>query len=112
MKTLFALVLALGLSSLAMAQNLNETSLQTLLTTPGTILVGDVHANETVRSIMANAEANGAKIVNECTPVSKKVAKCILWITYTPIGETALVYEVELPGSKLLSSTIEVARGD
>ncbi|QDK42561.1 hypothetical protein DOM21_14100 [Bacteriovorax stolpii] len=112
MKTLFALTLALGLSSSAFAGSLNENALQALLNTKGTTLVGDVHSYETVASIYKDAVTSKARINNECHPLNNQVAHCTLWINYNPIGETALTYEVALPGHELLSDIIEVARGD
>lgn len=112
MKTLFALTLALGLSSQVMASSLNETALKTLLTTPGIQVAGDVHSDETLESIYQGAVEAGARIENECSPINSRYAKCTLWLTFKPIGETALQYTVELPGTKLASSIIEVARGD
>ncbi|MBY0416042.1 MAG: hypothetical protein K2Q18_17860 [Bdellovibrionales bacterium] len=109
MKIISTLVMAFTLSTTAMAADLNETALKTLLSSPEVTLEGDVHSYETVGSIYAQAVGK-AKIKNECI-VSGKTAKCILWINYS-LGETALEYSVDSTGETLLSSYVSVARGD
>ena len=105
------IVLALITSFSAFAESLSETALKTLLSSK-TIVIGDVHSDESVQSIYKNALSSNAKIENECRIISDKEAKCTLWLTYSPLGETALEYVVLLPGDKLQSPIIAVSRGD
>lgn len=112
MKALLALTMTIALSAPAMAKDLNITSLDTLLNTPGVAVTGDVHAHETLDSIYKNAVRNGAKIENECIILNSRIADCTLWLTFKPMGETAIQYSVYLPGDKLVSTIVEVARGD
>lgn len=113
MKTLIATIMALSISSSVFAGDLNSKALKTLLSTPGIGLTGDVHSYETVESIYQNAIEANAKIQNDCG-ISKDAedVKCILWITYSPMGETALEYVVSSSGDKLISKWIMVSRGD
>lgn len=111
MKTIVALVAILSFSTLQ-ASELDQVALNTLLNSK-TTLSGDVHSHETVESIYTNALRANAKINNVCVEtVGSKSAKCILWLTFSPIGETALEYSVLLPGDKLLGSRVDVSRGD
>lgn len=111
MKTIVALAAILSFSVLQ-ASELNQTALNTLLTSE-TSLSGDVHSYETVDSIYSKALKANAKIENTCSIVTgTKSARCILWLTFSPIGETALEYSVLLPGDKLLNSRVDVSRGD
>lgn len=112
MKTLLALTLTLGLGTSAFAGTLNQNALEALLNTKGLVLNGDVHSHETVASIYKGALKSNARINNECHPQNNVEAHCTLWINYNPIGETALSYDVLLPGHELSSPFVEVARGD
>lgn len=111
MKALILTAMALGISSNVFAADLNQNALATLLTTKNLYVSGDVHSDETFKSIYGNAVKGGAKIENECVVTSAETAKCTLWLTYE-LGETAVIYSVYLPGNKLVSSRLEVARGD
>ena len=111
MKTIVALAAILSFSVLQ-ASELEQTALNTLLTSE-TRLSGDVHSHETVDSIYSNALRAKAKINNTCVEVvATRSARCILWLTFSPIGETALEYSVLLPGDVLQSSRVDVSRGD
>lgn len=113
MKALILASLALGLSTSVMAADLNQTALSTLLTTKGLTVSGDVHSHETFKSIYGNAVKNGAKISNECTELAgSNTADCTLWLTFSPMGETAIQYSVYLPGTELVSTRLDVSRGD
>lgn len=112
MKALLALVMTLSFSLSAQAKDLNKTALDTLLSTPGVQVSGDVHSYETLESIYKGAVVNGARIENECIILNSRIADCTLWLTFSPIGETAIQYSVFLPGDKLVSTIVEVARGD
>lgn len=111
MKALILTAMALSISSTVMAADLNQTALSTLLTTKNLSVSGDVHSDETFQSIYGNALKNGAKITNECTASSRDTAKCTLWLQYE-LGETAVSYEVYLPGNALVSTRLDVSRGD
>lgn len=111
MKALILAAMALTMSSNIFAADLNQNALATLLTTKDLYVSGDVHSDETFKSIYGNAVKNGAKIENTCEVTSAQTAKCILWLTYD-LGETALVYSVYLPGNKLVSNRLDVSRGD
>lgn len=113
MKILMATVMALSLSASAFAGDLNSSALKTLLSTSGTSLVGDVHSYETLASIYQGAIDAKANIENDCE-ISKgsENADCILWLTFSPMGETALQYSVSPTGDKLVSKIINVSRGD
>ena len=53
------------------------------------------------------------RINNACSSgeiKNEKVAECVLWLTYD-MGETALSYNVYLPGNKLVSNRLQVSRG-
>lgn len=113
MKYISALVMALGLTTLAHASDLNQKALEALLNASNLSLDGDVHSDETVIGIYNSAVSANAKIENNCVAVqSSKIAKCTLWITYSPMGETAIDYIVSLPGNTLASNIVYVARGD
>ncbi len=113
MKTFLSWTLFLGLTvSPAFADSLNDKALETLLASKETTVVGDVRAHETVSSIYNHAIESKAAIRNVCRPLNSEIANCILWITFGPIGETALVYQVFIPGDKLTSNIVDVARGD
>lgn len=113
MKTLIVTVMALSISSSVFAGDLNSTALKTLLSTPGTSLVGDVHSYETVASIYQSAIDAKANIENDCEITKdSENADCILWLTFSPMGETALQYSVSATGDKLVSKVINVSRGD
>lgn len=111
MKALVVAIMALSISSAVFAADLNQISLDTLLSAPSTRLVGDVRPEETVVSIFVDALEGNANIKNECK-VSGAVANCTLWLTYSPMGETALEYTVTAAGDQLLSNLITVSRGD
>lgn len=111
MKALILTAMALSISSTVFAADLNQNALATLLTTKNLYVSGDVHSDETFKSIYGSAVANGAKIENTCEVTGKETAKCILWLTYE-LGETALTYSVYLPGNKLVSNRLDVSRGD
>lgn len=111
MKTLILAAMALSISTTVFAGDLNQNALTALLTTKDLVVSGDVHSHETFKSIYGNAVKNGAKIENTCTVASAETAKCTLWLTYE-LGETALTYWVYLPGNALVSSRLDVSRGD
>jgi hypothetical protein len=111
MKTLILTAMALSISSTVFAADLNQNALATLLTTKNLTISGDVHSDESFKSIYGNAVKNGAKIENTCEVTSANTAKCILWLTYD-LGETALSYSVYLPGNQLVSTRLDVSRGD
>lgn len=111
MKISIAVVFTLMTLGNVFASGLSENALNTLLNSK-TELVGDVHAVETVKSIYEGAISSNAKIHNECEIINKKEAKCILWLTFSPLGETALEYFVILPGNQLKSQIVKVYRGD
>lgn len=113
MKYFSTLVMVLGLASVAQASDLNQNALNTLLNTPDLTIEGDVFSYETATSIYNLGLKAGARIENKCEVIkASKIAKCILWITYNPIGETALEYTVNLPGNTLNSNIVYVSRGD
>jgi hypothetical protein len=113
MKCVITLLLGFGLSTIANAADLNQNALQALLATENIALDGDVHSDETVTSIYDSAIAANAKINNICIAVkASPIAKCTLWITYSPIGETAIEYTVNLPGTSLATNNAYVSRGD
>lgn len=111
MKILILAAMALSISTTVYASDLNQNALAALLTTKNLTVTGDVHSDETFKSIYGNAIKNGAKIENTCEVSSANTAKCILWLTYQ-IGETALEYSVYLPGNVLVSNMLSVSRGD
>lgn len=111
MKAIILTALALSISSTVFAGDLNQNALAALLTTKNTSLSGDVHSDETLRTIYKSAVQGGAKIKNECVVVSNEEAKCTLWLTYQ-LGETAISYYVLLPGNELSSTRLDVSRGD
>ena len=112
MKKLILAVMALGLSSTVMAADLNQNALVALLTAKDLSISGDVHSYETFQSIYTRAVENGAKIQNECREVrGADMANCTLWLTYE-LGETAIQYSVYLPGNRLVSTRLDVSRGD
>lgn len=113
MKCFLTLILGLGLTTIAGAADLNQNALQALLVTENISLDGDVHSDETVTSIYDSAIAGNAKINNICTIIkASSIAKCTLWITYSPMGETAIEYTVNLPGTSLATNNAYVSRGD
>lgn len=114
MKYITAMIMALGLAALAQASDLTQNALKTLLESSNDIsLDGDVHSNETVVGIYNSAVSAGAKIENKCAVIkASNIAKCTLWITYSPMGETAIDYVVNLPGTSLESNNAYVSRGD
>ncbi|MBC7711901.1 MAG: hypothetical protein H7177_01080 [Rhizobacter sp.] len=113
MKNFLAIVMALGLTTVALADDIEQNALKSLISSSNEItLEGDVHSTETVKEIYENAVNAGAKIENVCTIMAAaKIAKCTLWITY-PVGESALEYVVNLPGTSLASTAVNVSRGD
>ena len=112
MKKLILAVMAIGISSTVMATDLNQNSLVALLTAKDLSVSGDVHSYETFKSIYSGAVKNGAKIQNECQEVrGTDTADCTLWLTYE-LGETAIQYSVYLPGHTLVSTRLDVSRGD
>ncbi len=113
MKFITAIVMTLGLSAVAQASDLNQNALETLLNTPDLSVNGDVHSYETVESIYNSAVESNARIDNQCEVIrSSKIAKCTLWLTFKPMGETAIEYTVNLPGTSMNSNFVNVARGD
>lgn len=112
MKAILALTMTFALSFAALAKDLNQNALEALLNTPGVQVAGDVHAHETLDSIYKGALKAEAKIENECIILNSRIADCTLWLTFSPMGETAIQYSVYLPGDKLVSTIVEVARGD
>ncbi len=112
MKAFLALTMTFALTLSAQAKDLNQNALEALLSTPGVQVSGDVHAHETLESIYKGAVSNGAKVQNECIILNSRIADCTLWLTFSPMGETAVLYSVYLPGDKLVSTIVEVARGD
>ena len=113
MKYFSTLVMVLGLTSVAQASELNQNALNALLDTPNLSLEGDVFSYETASSIYTLGLKANAKIDNKCEVIkASKIAKCTLWITHNPIGETALEYTVNLPGNSLNSNIVYVSRGD
>jgi len=111
MKASILTAMALSFSSTVFAADLNQNALATLLTSKNLSLSGDVHSDETLKSIYTSALNGGAKIENECVVTTAETAKCTLWFTYV-IGETAVTYSVYLPGNKLVSNRLYVSRGD
>ena len=112
MKKICALTLALVFSGAVSASDLNERALKALLSTKVS-LTGDVHSYETMDSIYSKALDSGAVINNNCEVVkNSNNAKCILWLTFSPMGETAREYSVVLPGDELSSNVVSVSRGD
>lgn len=113
MKTLIIALVALTFTTSAWSANLHQSALNTLLTTSGLVVAGDVHPNETAQSIYADAKRSGASIVNRCKVIEgQNIASCVLWLTYSPIGETAIEYSVVLPGEAMADRMINVSRGD
>lgn len=111
MKALILTAMALSISSTVFAADLNQNALAALLTTKDLTVSGDVHSYETFKSIYGNAVKNGAKISNECTVTGSETAKCTLYLAYE-LGETAVQYSVYLPGNELVSTRLDVSRGD
>lgn len=112
MKLLSALLMTLSLSFSVQASDLNQTALETLLSTPNLQVTGDVHSYETFDSIYQGALEANARIENECrVKEGGRVADCILWINFSPIGETAVEYKILLPSGKLFSQLLFVSRG-
>jgi hemolysin activation/secretion protein len=111
MKALILIAMTLSISSTVFAADLNQNALATLLTTKNLSVSGDVHSDETFKSIYGNAVKNGAKISNECIVTSAETAKCTLYLAYE-LGETAVQYSVYLPGNQLVSTRLDVSRGD
>lgn len=112
MKKICALMSVLVFSGVASASSLNERALEALLSSQVS-LRGDVHSYETIESIYANAQKSQARINNNCEVVrNTNKASCTLWLNFSPIGETALDYEVLLPGDQVISNFVTVSRGD
>jgi NDP-sugar pyrophosphorylase family protein len=114
MKYIMAVIIALGLSTVASAEDLNQVALQTIISNSKDIeLQGDVHPDETVLDIYNAAITAQAKIENECTIVAvSKIAKCVLMMNYSQLGGTSIEYVVNLPGTSLASNSAYVSRGD
>jgi hypothetical protein len=112
MKALMAAIMALSISGATFAADLNQTALDTLLSSTQTRVEGDIHEGETVVSIFVGALEGDADIKNECSVVSKDEAKCTLWLTFKPMGETALQYSVNAAGTALTNNMVTVSRGD
>ena len=110
MKTLILTAMALSFSFSSSASDLNQNALKTLIESTNLTVVGDVHSYETFYSIYTDAVKGGANIENTCEIKNEKVAECVLWLTYD-MGETALSYNVYLPGNKLVSNRLQVSRG-
>lgn len=111
MKAIILTAMALSISSSVFAADLNQTSLATLLSTKNLYITGDVHSNETFKSIYGDAIRSGAKVDNICEVESEETAKCTLFLSYK-LGETGLTYSVYLPGNELVSNRLDVSRGD
>lgn len=112
MKSFMATVLALSISGATFAADFNQTAMDTLLSSTETRVEGDVQADETVASIFTGALEDDADIKNECADVSNDEAKCTLWLTFKPMGETALQYSVNASGTALTNNMVTVSRGD
>jgi hypothetical protein len=112
MKLFMAAIMALSISGATFAADLNQTALDTLLSSTQTRLQGDVQQDETVISIFVSALEGNADIKNECAAVSKDESTCTLWITYSPMGETSLQYSVNAEGTALVNNMVTVSRGD
>jgi hypothetical protein len=114
MKFFMMTIMALSISTAAFAADLNETSVQTLIKAEETlVLEGDVLAGDSFKEIIINALLSpGTQITNECQESGDSdLARCTLYITHKEHGETALIYMVNLAGTKLVSPFVEIARG-
>lgn len=124
MKTLLLSILGLFSSiSLALpdAKLVNEKSLELLLEKSSQIKIdGDIHAHETLDSILAGARKSNAKFENLCEYTSyDNMYECTLFLNFiidgVYFGETAVIYQVKADESqmplRLLSLSAEIARG-
>lgn len=104
-------IMAISITATSMAADVSHDAFDALLNSKTVQLRGDVQADETVGSIVFSAITGNADIKNECVTTGSDEVSCTLWITYTPMGETALEYKVNAAGTAMQSDYVNVARG-
>ena len=110
-KLIMTAIMALSITASAMAADVSQTALDTLLASQSAQLSGDILPGETVTSIFVGALEGNADIKNECVTTGTDEVSCTLWITFSPMGETALEYKVNAAGTAMQSPFVNVARG-
>ena len=127
MKSVIAAIVLLstsiGLSATLTSAQANQKCLDALLKNKDSVVLdGDVHSNETLSSILADASASNkiaVSVTNECTEIRKDgVYECHLTIIKklgNLAAETDIAYQAGIYGdnesASLLSKKVYVSRG-